>query len=364
MIPAESRLEFSGYVFGSSNQFDYVDSSLIPSPNNVGNFKVNYATGAFTPALTNILQIGTIRDFHEGNSSGLITQSAPLFDGSDDPSLYVSDLIGLSIPNYADFSFELQTISRTVKTEPNPSNPENPFILDISSILTGTIINYTTGEVGEAIAFFNPNVPSGVSINQLTPDTFLGPISYDATLQVVDENYEVSDLYTVDFETTASGDKLLAGTELTSQYDSLSGLTISTPRDEFGAMVFDSISPTGNDYDLATENRGNVLILSEDGDTFDPDDASQGGTVRFQWSNDVVVTSVEFLDIDSPGGSIAAYSDDGSLLRTVAIPDFGDNSVGQVDINTAEVGYLDINLVGSGAITELSFSSLLGAEIA
>ena len=57
------------------------------------------------------------------------------------------------------------------------------------------------------------------------------------------------------------------------------------------------------------------------------------------------------------GGLIPAYDDDGDLLRTVAIPDLGDTSLGQVDINTAEVAYLDVNLVGSGAITALSFNS-------
>ena len=184
----------------------------------------------------------------------------------------------------------------------------------------------------------------------------------------LDDTYEVLDSYTVDFETNASGDELLGGTQITNQYDSLSGLTISTPTDEFGAMIFDSSNPTGGDFDLATEDRGNVLIISEDGDSSDPDDKAGGGTIRFQWSDSVfvdsiLVNSIGLLDIDEAGGSIVAYDDDGDVLRTVAIPDFGDNSLGQVDINTAEVAYLDINLVGSGAITELSFNSLSEVEI-
>ena len=174
----------------------------------------------------------------------------------------------------------------------------------------------------------------------------------------LDDTYEVLDSYTVDFETIASGDELLAGTEISTQYDSLSGLTISTPRDEFGAMIFDSANPTGGDFDLATEDRGNILIISEDGDPSNPNSKAEGGTIRFQWSDDVLVNSIELLDIDRAGGAIAAYGDDGDLLRTVTIPNLGDNSLGQVDINTAEVAYLDVNLVGSGAVTELSFNSL------
>ena len=127
-------------------------------------------------------------------------------------------------------------------------------------------------------------------------------------------------------------------------------------------MIFDTSNPTGGDFDLATEERGNVLIISEDGDSSDPDDRAGGGTIRFQWSDDVLVTSIGLLDIEKTGGSITAYDDDGELLRTVAIPVIGDNSLGQVDINTAEVAYLDINLVGSGAITQLSFNSLSEVE--
>ncbi len=184
-----------------------------------------------------------------------------------------------------------------------------------------------------------------------------------ASTSELDDTYKILESYTVDFETTAAGDKLLAGTSITNQYDSFSGLTISTPRDEFGAMIFDSANPTGGDFDLATEDQGNVLIISEDGDSSDPDDKAGGGTIRFQWSDDVLVKSIGLLGIDRSGGSITAFDDDGDLLRTVAIPDLGDNSLGQVDINTAEVAYLDVNFFNGGAITEVSFNSLSEVEL-
>jgi hypothetical protein len=181
-----SLIDFSGYVFGSSNQFDYIDSSnLVPNPNVLGNFQVNNATGSFAPALMNPSQLGAIRDVHEGISNGLITQSSPLFNGSNNPSLYVSDFLSLTIPNLVKFSFELQTVNRKVVLDPNSPNPLDPLILSISSDLTGILTDFITNEVQAAVVHFAPNVPPGLPASLLTPDNFLGPIVYNASLQVV-----------------------------------------------------------------------------------------------------------------------------------------------------------------------------------
>ena len=166
----------------------------------------------------------------------------------------------------------------------------------------------------------------------------------------LDDSYEVLDADTLDFETTAAGDELLAGTKVTDQYDSFSGLSISTSRDEFGAIITDSSN-------LTTEELGNVLTISP------ADNSASNSTIRFDWSDDVLVNSISVLDIDELGGSIAAYGDDGDLLHTVAISDLEENSLGQIDINTAEVAYLDVNFNGHGAIAELSFNSLSEVEI-
>jgi hypothetical protein len=181
-----SRIDFSGYVFGSSNQFDYIDASnLVSNPNVLGNFQVDNATGSFAPALTNPSQLGAIRDVHEGISNGLITQSGPLFHGSNDPSLYVSDFLSLTIPNFVNFSFELHTVDRRVVLDPNSPNPLDPSILSISSDLTGTLTDFITNEVQPAVVRFVPNVPPGLYASQLTPNNFLGPILYNSSLQVV-----------------------------------------------------------------------------------------------------------------------------------------------------------------------------------
>ncbi|NJM97332.1 MAG: hypothetical protein HC800_09285 [Phormidesmis sp. RL_2_1] len=59
---------------------------------------------------------------------------------------------------------------------------------------------------------------------------------------------------TIDFETDGTGQALSAGTSIDDEYAAL-GLTISTPRNAFGAMIFDSSNPTGGDFDLGTPNQ-------------------------------------------------------------------------------------------------------------
>ena len=66
---------------------------------------------------------------------------------------------------------------------------------------------------------------------------------------------------------------LTAGTIITDQF---TGLTIRS--DVLDVMIFDTANPTGGDQDLASDTLGNVLILSEDGDSTDPDDNATGGT--------------------------------------------------------------------------------------
>lgn len=179
-----SRIDFSGFVFGSSNQLDYIDSSvLIPNPNVPGNFTINNATGSFAPALG---KQGTILDVHEGYSLGLITQSGPLFNGSDNPNLYVNDFLSFNVPSLVNFSFQLKTVDRVVAIDPNSPNPLDPLILSFSSILRGTLIDSITNEVQTAVATFVPQIPpSVIPLSQLTPDNFLGPVVYHGSLRVV-----------------------------------------------------------------------------------------------------------------------------------------------------------------------------------
>ena len=154
----------------------------------------------------------------------------------------------------------------------------------------------------------------------------------------------------LDFE----GKDLMAGDIITDQFE---GVTISTAS-EFGAMLFDTEKPTGSDFDLKTNDQGHVLIVSEDGDASDPDDAASGGTLSFEFDELVGVSGLGLLDIEKKGNSITFYDEDSSIIETVKIPSLGNGSFQQLDFDVMGVASMDISLVGSGAITGIDFAAV------
>ena len=150
---------------------------------------------------------------------------------------------------------------------------------------------------------------------------------------------------TVDFETEG----LEAGSVVT---DQLTGLSVATSGPD--AMIFDTANPTGGDTDLASDILGNVLILSEDGDSTDPDDNAKGGTFEFTFDELVTLESIGIFDIEK-AGVIIAYDETGSVLGVVETTVPGNNQVGTVEIGLEGVSRVDVTLVESGAITSLTY---------
>jgi hypothetical protein len=124
------------------------------------------------------------------------------------------------------------------------------------------------------------------------------------------------------------------------------------------AMIFDSTcggaaaSCSGDDSDLFQPQLGNVLIISEDGDSSDPDDADVGERMVFDfssWGSGVVtVVSLDVLDVEldeSPG-----------LIEvgggSVPIPDIGDGNVSTLPIGLSGSS-MAVVLNGSGAIDNI-----------
>ena len=143
---------------------------------------------------------------------------------------------------------------------------------------------------------------------------------------------------------------LPAGTLITDQF---MGLTIRS--DELGVMIFDTANPTGGDTDLASDTLGNVLILSEDGDSSDADDNATGGTFYFDWDGLVNIDSIGLLDVEE-GGSITLYGADDSILGSVDVSNLmDDNGTASADISINGVSRMDVTLIGSGAITDVNF---------
>ncbi len=133
------------------------------------------------------------------------------------------------------------------------------------------------------------------------------------------------------------------------------GVTISSANDANPVMIFDTANPTGGDGDLATDTLGNVLILSEDGDSSDPDDEAHGGSFVFDFADVSTVNSLTFLDIEE-AGVITLYDADGAEIGTVPVPVTGNNGIQEVAIDTSGVASMVVTINGSGAIDNLSYS--------
>jgi LPXTG-motif cell wall-anchored protein len=124
------------------------------------------------------------------------------------------------------------------------------------------------------------------------------------------------------------------------------------------AMIFDAAcggaaaSCSGEDLDLYQPQLGNVLIISEDGDSGDPDDADVGEQIDFDfssWGSGVVtVLSIDVLDVevDESPGLIAVGA------GSVPIPDIGDGNVSTIPIGLSGSS-MSVILNGSGAIDNI-----------
>lgn len=191
-------------------------------------------------------------------------------------------------------------------------------------------------------------------------------------IKYVDKIITTSEMTTIDFDDLTSGDFV------STQYP---GVTINAVNNRTGAqnaaMVFDSANPTGGDLDLGTPNQqynngpgvgsggatndtplGNVLIISEDGDTTDPDDEAHGGVFTFTFDDPVTINHIDLLDIDynEPGGSVVTLTTP-SGQQTFSIPTLGNNSYQHLAIDVDNVTQMEVNFVSSGAITELKYTT-------
>ncbi|MEJ6402774.1 SdrD B-like domain-containing protein, partial [Yoonia sp. 2307UL14-13] len=154
----------------------------------------------------------------------------------------------------------------------------------------------------------------------------------------------------LDFEGVA------AGTVVSDQF---AGVTITAQRDRDNtdandAMLFDSANPTGGDTDLAFADQGNLLIISEDNDSSDPDDAL-GGMITFDFDAPSDLHNIKIFDIEQEGGTITLTLASGET-RIIPIPATGDNSEQTIALDAADVTQMEIALVSSGAIDDLCWA--------
>ena len=153
---------------------------------------------------------------------------------------------------------------------------------------------------------------------------------------------------------------LAAGTIVTDQY---SGVSIySCDQHNNPTMIFDSANPTGGDTDLATSNLGGVLILSEDGDSSDPDDNASGGVMVFDFDEPVDIDQLTFLDLDESYAKVYFYDENGDQIGSyVKTYGAGDNSQVIQDYDVDGVARMEVKLYGSGAIDNLTYTTTVTA---
>lgn len=136
------------------------------------------------------------------------------------------------------------------------------------------------------------------------------------------------------------------------------------------AMIFDAECVggcSGGDDDLNFPGHGNVLIITEDQNSSDPDDADAVGSyVAFDFSayasGTVTVESVDIGDVEFAEGEVGAevrlYGPGPALITTVALPNTGDNNIETLGIGVDGVEMMVVQLNGSGAIDNLQINTV------
>ena len=159
----------------------------------------------------------------------------------------------------------------------------------------------------------------------------------------------------------ADGNSLVPGQIIDDEFSGL-GITVTTSDPiNHPLMIFQTAAPTGGDTDLGTPNvdfggpgvgdggaadmagrnglpRGQILIVSEDANSGDPNDYDGPSVIDFVFDPPMpLVTEVHILDIDNPanGGFVTAFDADGFEIQSQPILPLGNNSFRVVPIGAS-----------------------------
>ncbi len=127
---------------------------------------------------------------------------------------------------------------------------------------------------------------------------------------------------------------------------------------------FDSTLCSGDDSDLYQPLQGNTLIITEDGDASDPDDAANPFTYwTFDFTSwgpgEVTVEQLLLADIDfgQIGGTVTVLDATDAVLGVFPIPELGDNTKETIVVNTAGVTTMVVGPMGSGQIDDIQITA-------
>ncbi|WP_425091240.1 VPLPA-CTERM sorting domain-containing protein [Tropicimonas sp. S265A] len=164
----------------------------------------------------------------------------------------------------------------------------------------------------------------------------------------------------IDFESFSAGDVVSGAQGFTVDGVGFE-ISVSSNGNNDIAMIFDTNNPTGGDGDLAapfndglggTLSPGNVLIISEDGDSSDPDDEGKGGIITFTFDSAVKLSGFDAFD----DVSLTVTASDGS---STSVNVAADNQF--ASLSTAFTGITSVSFdfgKQSGAIDNLQVSAV------
>ncbi|MEM6316437.1 MAG: collagen-binding domain-containing protein [Bacteroidota bacterium] len=184
----------------------------------------------------------------------------------------------------------------------------------------------------------------------------------------------------IDFNQGPDGQPLAKGT-IPSETWATWGVHITTnsPSNK-PPMIFDSSNPSGNDDDLGTPNQdfggpgkgnggkagmigannqslGNLLIVSSNGDSNNPNDNADGGTIIFTFDAAVDVASIDIVDLDFGivSAVVRAYDATDNLIKEVPVYSMGDNSYQKVVIEATNIRKMEVEAPISFSVAGLNF---------
>lgn len=145
---------------------------------------------------------------------------------------------------------------------------------------------------------------------------------------------------------------------------SISAQRRDRPGDSNRAMIFDAEcggSPegcSGNDDDLYAPGQGNLLIVSQDNNSADPNDNHEGGHVNLDFSSfgpgSVRVVSFKVFDVSHNGAVVSLYAD-GEIISNIPIPRGATGEQTTVEVDTPGVDLMRVTVADSFALDDIVF---------
>lgn len=180
------------------------------------------------------------------------------------------------------------------------------------------------------------------------------------------DSYTRSDGTEVEME---NGDVVSTDAKFSGSYDTMDpyaelGLTIDVIKgtgkaDHINApMLFDS-SQENEDPDLVHTGRGNLLIISEDGDPETPDDEGGGGTLVFNFDEPTYVHSILVFDTEG-GGDIRVWKDDPATAGVTERPDLA--ALPNLEHNNRKMSEFEIHDATDPELSNDDRDELAGAD--